>query len=284
MRLSRDEFLRWENKAITLLGMSGVGKTVLACKLPKAEWFHYSGDYRIGTKYLAEPILDDIKRQAMQVPFLRDLLRSDSIFIGANLTVDNLEPMCRFLGKVGDPARGGLPLEELKRRHRLHRDAEINAMKDVATFLEKGRNIYGYPHFINDAGGSICVLDDPEPIEVLCRHTLILYLRADEAMETELIARQRRSPKPLYYQASFLDQQLADYLREARLDAVDGIDPDEFTRWIFPRLVAHRRPRYEAIAAQCGYAVDAREAESVRDEGDFLELVGAALARHDEAA
>ena len=81
MRMSAKEFLAWPNKAITLLGMSGVGKTTLANKLPKSKWFHYSGDYRIGTKYLAEPILDNIKRQAMQVGFLKDLLRSDSIYI-----------------------------------------------------------------------------------------------------------------------------------------------------------------------------------------------------------
>ncbi|RMG30237.1 MAG: ATPase, partial [Gammaproteobacteria bacterium] len=30
MRLSREAFRRWENKAITLLGMSGVGKTQVA--------------------------------------------------------------------------------------------------------------------------------------------------------------------------------------------------------------------------------------------------------------
>jgi GTPase SAR1 family protein len=50
MRMTRSEFLAWPHKAITLLGMSGVGKTTLAYKLPASKWFHYSGDYRIGTK------------------------------------------------------------------------------------------------------------------------------------------------------------------------------------------------------------------------------------------
>ena len=58
MRMDRNAFARWNNKAITLVGMSGVGKTTLANALPKSTWFHYSGDYRIATKYMEEPILD----------------------------------------------------------------------------------------------------------------------------------------------------------------------------------------------------------------------------------
>ena len=81
MKMSPEEFLDWSSKRITLLAMSGAGKTTLANKLPKAKWFHYSADYRIGTKYLKEPILDNIKRHAISVPFLRELLLSDSIYI-----------------------------------------------------------------------------------------------------------------------------------------------------------------------------------------------------------
>lgn len=101
MKLTAQEIKDWQSKRITLLAMSGAGKTTLANKLPKSKWFHYSGDYRIGTKYLQEPILDNIKRQAMSVPFLRELLLSDSIYIRSGVTVNNLAPVSSFLGKRG---------------------------------------------------------------------------------------------------------------------------------------------------------------------------------------
>lgn len=281
MRMTRDEFLAWPRKAVTLLGMSGVGKTWLANKLPKTDWFHYSGDYRIGTKYLAEPILDNIKRKAMQVDFLRDLLRSDSIYIANNISVHNLEPVSTFLGKIGRADLGGLALGEFKRRQRLHLAAESAAMCDVAEFIGKSHEIYGYDHFLNDAGGSICELPDGEPLRVLREHTLILYLRAGPNMEGELIRRAASDPKPLYFAESFLDEKLAAYLAQKGLKSADEIVPDDFVQWIFPELLDHRRPLYEAIADQHGYSVDARDISSLRDENDFVELVADAIARKD---
>ncbi len=284
MRLSHEAFMRLEHKVITLLGMSGVGKTTVANKLPKKHWFHYSGDYRIGTKYLEEPILDNIKMQAMRVDFLRDLLRSDSIYICSNITVNNLAPISSFLGKIGNPNLGGLSVEEFKRRQRLHHDAEVGAMKDVESFIRKAKEIYGYEHFINDAGGSVCELDDPSALETLIKHTLVVYIRADEDMEQELIQRQIDDPKPLYYQEAFLDENLSEYMKRTGAGNVDEIDPDKFVQWTFPRLVAHRKPLYENIAARHGYTIEAREIDKVKNESDFLGLIRDTLKAQARAA
>ena len=274
-----EEFRAWPNKSITLMGMSGVGKTRLANMLRQHHWFHYSGDYRIGTRYLDEAILDNIKQQAMQVPFLRDLLRSDSIYIHNNITVDHLKPVSSFLGKLGDPEKGGLPLREFKRRQQLHREAEIAAMRDVPDFIRKAHEIYGYDHFINDAGGSLCELDDPDVMRVLDEHTLIVYIKATEHDEQVLIERADQDPKPLYYREAFLDEQLDAYKQEHDLPYVAMIDPDDFVRWMFPRLFYARIPRYEAIAQQYGYILSTEELAGVRDEQDFIAVLEQAVGR-----
>ena len=280
MKFSIEQFRAWENKKVTLLGMSGVGKTYLSTLLCGHNWFHYSGDYRIGTRYLDESILDIIKQQAMQVPFLHDLLRRDWIYIRNNIKVDDLGPVLSFVGKLGNPEQGGVALEDFVHRQAQYREAEIAAMHDVPEFIRKSQEIYGYRHFVNDVGGSLCELDEPSVIDLLVTHTLILYIQVtDKEEEQKLIERAQSDPKPLYYRPDFLKQQLDIYLEENGMSYAAEMEPDEFTRWIFPRLFHSRIPRYEAIAEPHGYTVTSREVSEVRDEADFLQLLETVISR-----
>ncbi len=280
MKFTVDEFRAWQHKSITLLGMSGVGKTRLSTLLRNQNWFHYSGDYRIGTRYLDDPIMDLIKQQAMQVPFLRDLLRRDWIRIRNNIKVHDLGPVLSFVGKLGNPEHGGVPLAEFSRRQALYREAEIAAMQDVPGFIRKAHEIYGYDNFVNDVGGSLCELDEPAVIDLLVRHSLILYIRVTEKAEEEaLISRAQSSPKPLYYRPEFLAEQLQQYLELRGLEYAAEVDPDDFCSWVFPRLFHSRVPRYEAIARPHGYTVTSHEVAAVRDEQDFLALLETAIDR-----
>lgn len=280
MHFNIDEFRSWKNKNITLLGMSGVGKTYLAKLLRQHQWFHYSGDYRIGTRYLDEAILDLVKQQAMEIPLLRDLLRRDWIYIRNNIRIDDLGPVLSYIGKPGNPEAGGIPLEDFQQRQAKYREAEIAAMYDVPKFISKARKVYGYSHFINDAGGSLCELDAPEIIDVLAKHTLILYIQiTDKQEEKNLIQRAQNAPKPLYYRPQFLLEQLHAYWRENNLKYAAEMNPDDFTRWVFPRLFHSRIPHYENIAYPHGYTVTSQETAEVRDEQDFLDLLEIAIQR-----
>ncbi|MEB4592918.1 ATPase [Candidatus Thiothrix sp. Deng01] len=281
MRLNVEQYRNWDHKRITLLGMSGVGKTYISSMLRSHGWFHYSGDYRIGTRYLDEDIMDLIKEQAMKVPFLRDLLKNDWIYIRNNIRVNDLGPVLSFVGKLGNPEQGGVPLDDFMKRQAQYRDAEIAAMHDVPEFIRKAQLIYGYSHFVNDAGGSLCELEEPSVFETLAEHTLILYIKVttkDE--EQKLIERARSDPKPLYYRPTFLRENMAVYLQEQALQFAAEMEPDEFTRWVFPRLFHSRIPRYEAIARDYGYTVTSEEVAQVRNERDFNALVELAISRH----
>jgi hypothetical protein len=275
-------------KRVLLFGMSGLGKTHLANMLrDQAHWFHYSIDYRIGTRYMGEFIADNFKREAMKVPLLRELLMTDSVYIASNITFDNLAPLSTYLGKPGDPARGGVPFDEYCRRQDQHRVAEIAALLDTPRFIERAHDLYGYTDFVCDSGGSICeVVDAADPADpvmaTLSQNLLLVWLKGSEAHRAELIRRFDRAPKPIYYQPDFLRVVWADYLAQQNLPE-DRVDPDAFLRFAYARLLDHRQPRYAAMA-RWGVTVTAEQVAGVTDAAGFTDLIAAALERRGEAA
>ncbi len=277
MKLSANEFINSKHKRLTLLGMSGVGKTHLAKLLSKNDdYFHYSGDYRIGAQYLNNDILDNIKSCIKQDEKLKELLENDSISVQNHITFDNLSVVASFLGKAGNPELGGLPIAEFMRRQALFNQAEANTMMDVPDFIAKAER-QGVANFINDAGGSLCELDDENIYKTLAEHTIILYIRASKNNENTLIERAQTHPKPMYYQARFLQEQLAIYLAENKFTYVAQINPDAFIRWIFPRLLEHRKPKYERIAQQYGYTIDSEDLYQCCHADEVLELIAGAI-------
>ncbi|MFK7875265.1 MAG: ATPase [Paracoccaceae bacterium] len=274
---------RATDKHILLFGMSGLGKTYVSQMLRDAgSWFHYSIDYRIGTRYMGEYIIDNAKAEAMKVPFLRDLLKSDSIYIGSNISFENLAPVSAYLGKPGDKTKGGLPLDEYQRRQQQFSSAEIAALTDTGYFIDRAKRLYGYPNFICDTGGSICEWVDAKDLtdpllKTLAARTLLIWIQGSEAHTEELIRRFDRAPKPMAYQPAFLLQCWTDYLRETGQSA-DRVEPDTFIRWTYAKALAHRQPRYEAMA-KWGVTVTADEISALKSEADFDILIASAIDR-----
>lgn len=280
---SAESWLEAPEKRVMLFGMSGLGKTHVASMLRRAGgWFHYSVDYRIGTRYLGEAIDDELKRMAMTVPALRELLMTGAISISANLGFHDLSPLSAWLGKPGDPARGGIPFDEYRRRQEAHRQAEIAAMRDSAAFIARAETIYGYGHFVCDTSGSICEVVDPDnpgdPLMTeLAGAMLPVWIEGDERHTAALIARFDRAPKPMYYAPGFLLAAWEDYGR----DHPGPVDPDAFVRWTYARALAHRQPRYRAMA-RWGVTVSAAEVADLASAGDFEALIAGAIDRQRE--
>ncbi|MDQ2065462.1 ATPase [Xinfangfangia sp. CPCC 101601] len=283
-----DAYRQASHRRVMLFGMSGLGKTHLSNMLRDAPrekgggWFHYSVDYRIGTHYMGGFIADMFKREAIKNPLLRELLLSDSVYIASNITFDNLAPLSTYLGKPGDPAKGGLPFEEYLKRQEQHREAEIAATLDAARFIERAEEIYGYRDFICDTSGSICEVVEATDahdsvMEQLSQTLLLVWIKGTEDHREELIRRFDRAPKPIYYQPDFLRGLWAEYLAQESKPE-DQVDPDAFLRFGYARLLSHRQPRYEAMA-RWGVTVTAEEVADVRTPEDFDRLIARAIDR-----
>lgn len=275
----------WRNaphKNVLLLGMSGLGKTFISNLMrDQGDWFHYSVDYRIGTRYMGEYIADNAKREAMKVPFLRELLMTDSIYIGSNITFDNLSPVSTYLGKPGDPSKGGIPIDEYRRRQDQFRLAEERALMDTGYFIQRSANLYGYPHFICDTGGSICEWVDPsnpdDPIMAhLSQECLIVWIKGSDAHIDELCRRFDKAPKPMSYQPQFLNRAWSEYLALKNVTE-DQVDPDDFIRWTYRQALDHRQPRYQEMADRWGLTVNAEDIYGVKTAEDFVELIATTL-------
>lgn len=271
------------HKRVMLFGMSGLGKTHLASMLRHdGGWFHYSVDYRIGTRYLGEAIDDELKRMAMTVPALRELLMTGAISITANLGFHDLSPLSAWLGKPGEPTRGGIPFDEYRRRQDAHRAAEIAAMRDSAAFIARAETIYGYGHFVCDTSGSICEVVDPDDpadplLSDLAGAMLPVWIEGDERHTAALVARFDRAPKPMYYNPDFLLSAWEDYGR-----AHPGpVDPDAFVRWTYARALTRRQPRYRAMA-RWGVTVPASEVADLAHARDFETLIARAIDRQQD--
>jgi len=274
------DWLAAPKKRVLLFGMSGLGKTHLSNMLRDAGWFHYSVDYRIGTRYMGEYIADNFKREAMKVPFLRELLLTDSVYIASNITFNNLAPLSTYLGKPGDPAKGGLPFAEYLRRQDQHRVAEIASLIDTTRFIDRARDLYGYGNFVCDSGGSICEVVDPDNpddpvLRELSGHLLMVWIKGSDDHTAELIRRFDRAPKPMYYQPHFLMRMWGEYLAETG-GTENTVDPDAFVRWTYARALAHRQPRYAAMA-KWGVTVTAEQVAQVRDPAGVEQLIAGAL-------
>ena len=270
-----------KHKKVLLFAMSGLGKTHVSSMLRNdGDWFHYSVDYRIGTRYMGEHIVDNFKKAAMSVPFLADLLRSDSISIASNISFENLAPLSTYLGKPGDVARGGIPFDFYCKRQDQHHAAEQAALLDTPAFIERAQNLYGYQNFVCDSGGSICEVVDPwdktdQVMTSLSENLLMVWIAGNEAHTSELVRRFDKSPKPMCYQPAFLLSSWEKYQSETGLSP-DKVDPDDFIRWTYARALAHRQPRYVQMA-QWGITLQTDDVKNIYSPEYFEDLVASAL-------
>lgn len=242
MRLTQDQFLNAPRKAVTLMGMSGVGKSYLAELLAGWGWARYGCDAEIGA-----------------------MLANEAAGQG-------IGDLAAFLGKLGNLAKGGLELSEFRRRQRLYSDAEVESLRAAKQALHSTKR-----DFVLDSTGSLCEVEDEALLADLGGQTLFLYIQTSPEEEAEILRRAEEFPKPLYFPPAFLEAQIGKYIEEQDVFGVEGIDPDSFARWNFPHLFRARLPKYERLARLYGAVVPSSSLRDVKDEGDFIKVIADVL-------
>ena len=270
------EWLLSKNKVVSFFGMSGVGKSHISSLLShNNEWFHYSVDYRIGTDYLSEKLteLSNSKEFIEQKKY--------EIINSTNKNIHNISLLSKYLGKPGSTKEGGIPFYEYKERQKKHKEAEIKATLDAKNLFEKVLVSGKHKNFICDTSGSLCEIvnaDDPNDkiLKSLSDFSLLVWIKGDEKMTDKLVERFCLSPKPMYYNADFLDKKWKEYLINNNIHE-ENVNPNDFIIFGFKSLIKHRLPIYKKISDNWGIKIDSEDINKIKNKKDFVDLISLKL-------
>lgn len=245
-----------EPRDILLVGMSGIGKTLLSSYLNQSgKWHYVSVDAQIQGKYLRKQILDVFNAEVRQGPMLSKLHEMGVLNLESELNKVALAPLTSYLGMPGDLEKGGIDFQEYVVRQNLHRQAERAAIEELIE-LDCNQPI------LADSSGSFCELltvDDPT-FAALRERFVIVSLRENDALVQNLIARYVESPKPIYYPPDLLLEYWETFSAVIRdRDGRSDVDPIEFALWSYEKLVAVRRQKYAALAECSDVVINAAE-------------------------
>ena len=81
----------------------------------------------------------------------------------------------------------------------------------------------------------------------------------------------------MYYQPPFLTKKWAEFKKKNAVADDAKVDPQSFGAWGFEALLHDRLPRYQKLADNFGYSIDAADLATVRDGEEFVDLVATAI-------
>lgn len=252
MPITKKDFTDIPYKVITLMGMSGVGKTYLSLMLEKQGWRHYSCDLEIGKRILGEEIEQTLGEKNV-------------------VTADDLSQLSRYVSRLGDIEKGALPYDEFKRRQKKYYDAECKSLGQLRHVVNHAtRN--GFTHTVNDSTGSLCEINDNHLMDFIDENSLIVYIKASPEEEQEVLKRAQEYPKPMFFSPEKFDEWVRTYSEENEI-LPEQFDPDAFSRWVFPKLFENRLPKYQAIADKYGVTIPSEAFKGVQTSDDFLKII-----------
>ena len=254
MPITKKDFENVENKVITLMGMSGVGKTYLSLMLANQGWLHYSCDLEIGVNYLR----DEIEKA----------LGEDN-----KITAADLSQLSRYVGEMGqhDGVRG-LSFNEFKQRQDNYIKAECQTLRDIPDVVTDAIE-NGHHHIVVDSTGSICEIDDYSLLDKVDEHSLFVYIKANEEEEKRVLERAQAYPKPMYFSPEKFEAWVEEYKTANSFTSTDEFDGKDFARWVFPKLFKNRLPKYQQIADKYGVTIPSEAFQGVKTSDEFMDVI-----------
>jgi dephospho-CoA kinase len=248
MPITKKDFHDIDHKVITLMGMSGVGKTHMSLMLGGQGWHHYSCDLEIGTTLMGEEIA-----QTLGEP--------------NKVTADDLSQLSRYVSRLGE-----LPHDEFKRRQEKYYEAECESLRRLKDVVKQAHKD-GYQNVLNDSTGSLCEIDDDTLLDSVDENSLIIYIKANAEEEKAVLQRAQDYPKPMFFSPERFDYWVSEYSAENGDIAPDDFNADAFGRWVFPRLFENRLPKYQRIADKYGATIPSEEFHAVTTSDEFLDVI-----------
>lgn len=239
-----------KNKTITLIGMSGVGKTHLSLMLAREGWFHYSADYEIGTRFLREEI-----ERTLGEP--------------NTMTPDDISQLSRYVGKLG---AGRLSFDEFKRRQNQYYEAECSSVENLTDIVSQA-HAQGCEYVVNDTTGSFCELARDDIYDHVGENSLVVYIKANAEEEKTVLQRAQDYPKPMFFPPNDLESWVEEYRMLQGVSSPDEFAPNDFAKWIFPKLFETRLPKYQALADQYGVTIESDTLRDIKTADEFLKII-----------
>ena len=85
------------------------------------------------------------------------------------------------------------------------------------------------------------------------------------------------------YQPEFLSAIWEEYLAAKGIEEHE-VNPDDFIRYTYARALAHRQPRYKAMADNWGITLDYEDVKRIEGPDDFSALIATALDKRAQQA
>ena len=284
-RLDGASFLAHPHKALTFLGVSGCGKTRLSALFHRDAWFHYSIDYRIGTRYLTDPILDVVKRRMMADPVLAKLLKTDSIWLSHNITIENLTAVSDYIGKLG--ARGGgTPAGGLRDPTASLCGRGETSRRRPALFHPARRGTFTAIRILFTTPAGRCArLSRGRPVRSgalwwSIRSPFTSAWSATVSKKSSSV--NSRHPSLCIIIRLFWNRLCGEFGREFEHEFEAGacdFEPDDFIRFMFPSLLEHRDVAYQNLVADSGLTIDSETLEGKTTGEEVLACIASQLDR-----